>query len=127
MSIQLTPAEQKILELLWEEEPLTMTQITHRLAGVTGWTKHTVISILKRMLDKGTLRMEDQKPAKLYYPLVQKSSVVAQETQSFLSKVFGGDTLLMMSTMVESGKLNKQEIDELLAILQHAKGADTHE
>lgn len=123
MPIQLTEAESKIIELLWQERPLTMTQITHRLKGVTGWTKHTVINILKRMLQKGTIRMEDIKPAKLYYPLVEKAEVVEEETQTFLDKVYDGKPVLLMSAMVDSGRLNEREIDELLELLQQAKEA----
>lgn len=127
MSIQLTDAESKIIELLWEEQPLTMTQITHRLNGVTGWTKHTVINILKRMLQKGTIRMEDVKPAKLYYPLVEKASVVEQKTSTFLDKVYSGNPLLLMSAMVDSGRLKEKEIDELLELLRKAKEAHRDE
>ncbi len=123
MPIQLTEAESKIIELLWQERPLTMTQITHRLKDVTGWTKHTVINILKRMLQKGTIRMEDIKPAKLYYPLVEKAEVVEEETQTFLDKVYDGKPVLLMSAMVDSGRLNEREIDELLELLQQAKEA----
>ncbi len=127
MGIQLTEAEAKIIELLWGESPLTMTQITHRLKDVTGWTKHTVINILKRMLQKGTIRMEDVKPAKLYYPLVEKTSVVEDKTQTFLEKVYDGNPVLLMSAMVDSGKLKEQEIDELLALLKKAKEAGRNE
>lgn len=127
MRIQLTEAESKIIELLWEDQPLTMTQITHRLSGVTGWTKHTVINILKRMLLKGTIRMEDVKPAKLYYPLVEKASVVEQETRTFLDKVYSGNPLLLMSAMVDSGQLKEKEIDELLELLKKAKEAHRDE
>lgn len=127
MGIQLTEAEAKIIALLWGESPLTMMQITHRLKDVTGWTKHTVINILKRMLQKGTVRMEDVKPAKLYYPLVEKASVEREETQTFLDKVYGGNPVLLMSAMVDGGKLKEKEIDELLALLKRAKEAGRHE
>jgi BlaI family penicillinase repressor len=127
MGIQLTEAEAKIIALLWEESPLTMMQITRRLKDATGWTKHTVINILKRMLIKGTIRMEDLKPAKLYYPLVEKASVEREETQTFLDKVYGGNPVLLLSAMVDGGKLQEQEIDELLAILKKAKEAGRHE
>jgi BlaI family penicillinase repressor len=127
MGIQLTEAEAKIIALLWEESPLTMMQITRKLKDATGWTKHTVINILKRMLIKGTIRMEDLKPAKLYYPLVEKESVEREETQTFLDKVYGGNPVLLLSAMVDGGKLQEQEIDELLAILNKAKEAGRHE
>jgi BlaI family penicillinase repressor len=127
MGIQLTEAEAKIIALLWEESPLTMMQITRRLKDATGWTKHTVINILKRILMKGTIRMEDLKPAKLYYPLVEKASVEREETKTFLDKVYGGNPVLLLSAMVDGGKLQEQEIDELLAILKKAKEAGRHE
>lgn len=127
MGIQLTEAEAKIIALLWEESPLTMMQITRRLRDVTGWTKHTVINILKRMLTKGTIRMEDVKPAKLYFPLVEKASVEQEETQTFLDKVYGGNPVLLMSAMVDGGTLTEKEIDELLVLLNRAKEAGHHE
>ncbi len=116
MSIQLTQAEAKVLALLWDKAPLTMTQITHGLAATTGWTKHTVISILKRMVQKNTIRMEDVKPAKLYYPLVSRADVAEEKTETFV-----GSPLHWMSAMVDSGKLSENEIDQLLALLNQAK------
>ena len=126
MRIQLTEAESKIIELLWEDQPLTMTQITHRLYGVTGWTKHTVINILKRMLQKGTIRMEDVKPAKLYYPLVEKASVMEQETWTFLDKVYSGNLLLLMSAMVDSGRLSVLQTGPCAVISVPVKSAAPH-
>ena len=121
MTINLTNAEGKIIELLWEERPLTMMQLTRRLEPTTGWTKHTVINILKRMQQKGTVRVEEAKPAKLYYPLVDRPSVVESETRTFLDKVYEGKPMLLMSAMVEGGKLSPGEIDELLELLKRAK------
>lgn len=127
MGIQLTAAESKIIELLWDEQPLTMMQITRRLERTTGWTKHTVINILKRMVHKGTVRMEDIKPAKLYFPLVDRSKVVEEETRSFLDRVYDGKPVLLMSAMVDSGKLKRHEIEELMDLLRCAKEANGHE
>ena len=49
VNMNITEAEQKILNLLWEEGSLSTMQITERLEGETGWSKHAVISFLKRM------------------------------------------------------------------------------
>ena len=122
MSIQLTQAEAKILALLWEDAPLTMMQITRLLAESTSWSKHTVISILKRMVQKDTIRMNDVKPAKLYYPLVSRADVAEEKAEAF-----AGSPLLFMSAMVDGGKLSETEIDELLAMLNRAKEEKQHE
>ena len=55
MEIHLTDSEWIVMEVLWKDSPLTMMQITRELVTDTGWTKHTVMSFLKRMEDKGAL------------------------------------------------------------------------
>ena len=47
-----TEAEWKIMEVLWDSAPRTMSEITKALEPTTGWTRHTVITLLKRMLMK---------------------------------------------------------------------------
>ena len=56
MSVSITEAESKILSLLWEQSPLTVAEITAALREKTGWDRHSVISLLKRMQAKGNPR-----------------------------------------------------------------------
>ncbi len=53
--MQCTEAEWKILELLWQHGPRSMPEIIRALEPETGWTRHTVITLLKRMQAKGTV------------------------------------------------------------------------
>ena len=48
--ISVTDSELRILELLWERGALTVREIQEGLEIETGWSKHTVISLLKRMM-----------------------------------------------------------------------------
>ena len=121
MPVQVTDAESKILMLLWDQSPMTMTQITNALKDVTGWDKHAVISLLKRMLKKGSIRMDDVKPAKLYYPLISREEAQLDQTQTFLGKIFEGKPVRMMSAMVQSGQLSVDEIDEIMQMLSKAR------
>jgi len=68
--MKISDAEWKIMNLLWEEEPRTMTQLTKALLSSTGWSKHTVITYLKRMEEKGMIRHIEGKKAKLYYTVL---------------------------------------------------------
>ncbi|MBQ2956232.1 MAG: BlaI/MecI/CopY family transcriptional regulator [Clostridia bacterium] len=121
MPVQVTDAESKILMLLWDQSPMTMTQITNALKDATGWDKHAVISLLKRMLKKGSIRMDDVKPAKLYYPLISREEAQLDQTQTFLGKIFEGKPVRMMSAMVQSGQLSVDEIDEIMQMLVKAR------
>ncbi len=109
------------MNLLWESAPRTMMQITNHFKETTGWTKHTVMTFLRRMEEKGAVHYEEGDRAKLYYPDIEKSEAVLQETEEFLDKVFGGHLGLMLNTMVEKKALSKDEIAELHAILKKAE------
>lgn len=119
--IKLSEAEWKVMKLLWEESPKTMMQITNLLKETTGWTKHMVMTFLKRMEEKKAIHYEEGGRAKLYYPDIKKEEVVLQETEEFLHKVFDGRMGLMLNTMVEKKVLSKSEIDELYDILKKAE------
>ncbi len=57
--IQLSNYEWKMMNLIWEKEPRTITELTKALAEETGWSKHTVITYLKRLEAKGAGRYEE--------------------------------------------------------------------
>lgn len=125
--VKLSEAEWKVMTLLWQEAPQTIMQITSHFKGVTGWSKHTVMTFLRRMEDKKAIHHEEGGRAKLFYPDIVKEEAVLQETEEFLEKVFGGRMGLMLNTMVEQKVLSKEEIAEMYEILRKAEEEDRHE
>ena len=113
--IPLTEAEWKIMLRLWERSPQTM------LEPETGWTKHTVITMLKRMQQKGTVDICEDGPVKTYTPAVEKDRVAQEQTETLLRRLFSGRASLLVSNMVERGEIDDKEIRELEAILEKAK------
>ena len=106
---------------LWEEAPQTIMQMTRRFQKTTGWTKHTIMTFLRRMEDKGAVRYEAGERAKLYYPQIERQEAALQETEDFLERVFEGRMGLMLNTMVEQKALSGKEISELYEILKQAE------
>lgn len=118
--VKLTDTEWKIMMLLWEKSPLTCRQIEDALKEETGWTRHTIISFLKRMIEKGYIQMEEGSPARLYYSLLNKNETVLQETRSFAKKIFDGKIGLLVSSLAESEDITKEEIDSMIKSLKQA-------
>ncbi|MSU00645.1 BlaI/MecI/CopY family transcriptional regulator [Tissierella pigra] len=117
---KLTDTEWKIMMLLWEKNPLTCRQMEDDLKEETGWSRHTIISFLKRMQKKNYIRMEEANPARLYYPLLNKDETVLQETRSFVEKIFHGKMGLLVSSLVDSEDITKDEINSMLQSLKKA-------
>ncbi len=118
MKEKLTGTEWEVCECLWEESPLTMTQIASRLTERTGWTRSTGETLVRRMADKGLLRWEQGKKAKFFYPTVAREDAVVRETRGFLQKVFGGSVGLLVNTVAENEELSREEIDQLYEALR---------
>ena len=64
------------------------------------------------------------RPGQAVLPAVDREDAAAAETESFLSRVYGGSLGLMMSAMVESRQLTEADIAELSAILERAGGEE---
>lgn len=119
--ITLSDGEWKLMNLLWEESPRTIAQMVTALKNDTGWTKGTVFIMLSRMADKGAVRIESEGRYKSYYPILKKETTAHRETESFLSKVYGGSVGLMVSSMAGQKALSKKDINELYEILRKAE------
>ena len=71
---------------------------------------------------QGAVRHEEGGRAKRYFPAVDREDAAMAETESFLSRVYGGSLGLMVSNLVESRQLTEADIAELSAILEKAGG-----
>ena len=118
MPIQCTDAEWKILELLWEREPRSMPEITKALEEETGWTRHTVITLLKRMQEKGTVTCDDSGPIRMYTARVPQTQARQEQTRKLLDRIFGGKASLLVSSLVEGGELTQADLREVLEVLE---------
>ena len=70
---------------------------------------------------KGAVTMDDSGKFQKYSAVITYSDVEPEETESFLSKVYGGSVGMMVSNLVGRGALSEQEIQELKAILDAAE------
>ena len=125
MQVNLSDSEWKLMNRLWDRAPMTITELTAAVREETGWSKNTVITMLSRLEAKGAVRHEEGGRAKRYSPAVAREDAAMAETESFLSKVYGGSLGLMVSNLVESRALSEADIAELSAILEKAGGDRT--
>ena len=125
MHVNLSDSEWKLMNHLWARSPQTITELTAVLRAETGWSKNTVITMLSRLETKGAVRYEPGGRARRYFPSVQREDAALAETESFLSKVYGGSLGLMVSSLVESHALSEEDLAELAAILERAEGTQS--
>ena len=119
--LKLSDGEWKLMKTLWTGQPQTLAELVTALDADTGWSRATIFMMLKRLIAKGAVTMDDSGKFQKYSAAITYSDVEPEETESFLSKVYGGSVGMMVSNLVDRGALSEQEIQELKAILEAAE------
>lgn len=121
MKRTITNAEWEIMEMLWLRKDMTIAQLEAAFKDTTGWSRHALISFLKKMENKGLVAYEEIGRAKHYRAVPEKDTVVREESEAFLNRVFHGKIGLMVSSLADD-HLSNEEADELLKLLEEKLG-----
>lgn len=119
--INISEGEWKIMKVLWDTAPASLATIVSYLEKDTGWTKSTVFVMLKRLITKSAVTVDQSAKIQLYSPAVSKEDCAVHETESFLSKVFNGSIGLMVSSLAGQKALSHDEIEDIRRILDEAE------
>ncbi|MBE6541169.1 MAG: BlaI/MecI/CopY family transcriptional regulator [Ruminococcaceae bacterium] len=120
-NINLSDGEWKLMNLLWKSSPRTISEMVNLLEKDTGWSKTTIFVMLKRLIGKGAVRVDDSGRVQQYYPMIKRKEIIPAETDSFLSRVYDGSIGLMVSSMAGRKALSEEDIAELRKILDEAE------
>ena len=119
--LSLSDGEWKLMNLLWDESPLTIGAMVTAMRDDTAWTKATINIMLNRLADKGAVRVDATGSRKLFYPLLAREDAVREEARNTLAKIRTGGLGLLVSTMAQEIDLSDAEIDELYRILKEGR------
>lgn len=114
---RISEAEWQVMKVLWRKSPLTANDIVKILSEETQWKRETIRTLINRLVRKKALDFKKQSRQYLYFPLVNESECVREETKSFLDRVHGGSIEPMLAAFVESEKLSPEKIARLKQIL----------
>ena len=123
---KLSDGEWKLMHTLWEHPRQTLAELVTALDADTGWSRATIFMMLKRLIAKGAVTMDNSGKFQTYSAAISYANVEPDETESFLSKVYGGSVGLMISNLVGRGALSEREIQELKVILDAAEKENAH-
>lgn len=114
---QISEAEFEVMKIVWKRAPISTNEITDQLLQTTSWSAKTIQTLIKRLVTKGALTYEKQSRVFVYTPMVEESEYLCKESNSFLSRFYGGDLTAMVSAYIENDRLSETEIDKLRSLL----------
>jgi BlaI family penicillinase repressor len=118
---RISDAEHSVMEVLWDESPLSAQDVAERVDPARGWSANTVKTLLGRLIAKSAITHEEDGRRYLYRPTVARGDYVAVESRRLMDRLFGGRLTPLVAHLAERDELTAQDIAEIEALLKDLK------
>jgi predicted transcriptional regulator len=118
---RISDAEYVVMDVLWNESPLTANRVAERLRGSQSWSLPTVKTLLSRLLAKRAIAYEPDGRRFLYYPLTARADHATGDVKRLVDRLFGGKLSPLVAHLAEQEALSPEDIAEIEALLKDMK------
>lgn len=112
---KLFDAELRLMEVIWEHEPISAKEISLLAAKQFEWNKNTTYTVIKRLIEKEVLRRDE--PGFVCSSMVKRDEVQKAETNTLIEKLFGGSKKAFFAAFADE-TLSPDEIEALKALIE---------
>lgn len=115
MEIMLYDRELEVMQVLWERGSATVAEVRKQLTDDMAYT--TVLTVLRRLEEKGFVDHQEEGKAHRYRPLIDPGKVRASALERLTRKFFAGSRELLLTHLVAHERLSQREIQRLRELL----------
>lgn len=113
-------SEYRFCLILWEQEPVTATQLAKLCQEQLGWKRTTTYTVIKRLAERGVLKNEDGAVTSL----ISKEEAQAGEIDELVEKKFEGSLPAFIAAFTKRQDLSEQELDEVQRMIDRIRKGD---
>lgn len=110
---RLCESDQKLMNLIWENEPIASGELARLCLNAFGWKKSTAYTILRKLIDKGLAKNEEG----VVSASAKKEDVMGLESAVFVERSFGGLLPVFLASFLGGRRISKKEADELRRLI----------
>jgi len=107
--IGLGAVESRFADIIWENEPISSSEIVRLAEQKLKWKKSTTYTVLKRLCDKGIF--ENNK--RTVTALISRQEFYSMQSERFVSETFNGSLPAFLAAFTARKTLSQEEIAEL--------------
>lgn len=112
---RLPETEFEVMKIVWESNPpITTGFVMEKIGNEKGWKIQTVVTLMKRLTERGFLRSEKHGKERLYYPIVEKDAYLSFETEHFMELYHKKSFMNLINTLYKSENISDADLDSLL-------------
>lgn len=114
-SVKLFDSELKIMDIVWDKEPISAKEISLIAADTIGWNKNTTYTIIKKLIEKNAIKRTE--PNFLCTSLVKKEDIQKAETQSLIDKLYNGSKKAFFAAFIDDN-ISDDELKMLKKLIE---------
>ena len=115
---RLPDAELRVMQALWQAQgEATRPELDELLRQDTDWSATTVLNLLARLETRGFVTGKKCGRGYRYRALVTQEQYRQEESQSVLTRLFGGSVKQFVAALDGGNALSKSDVEELSAYL----------
>ena len=118
---RISDAEHAIMEVLWDMNPVSATDVCDAICDERDWSIATVKTLLSRLVQKEAVGTEPDGRKFLYRPLIERSDYVGGESRRLVDRLFGGRAAPLFAQLAESEALTDDDLAEIEALLREMR------
>lgn len=107
--LKLYDAEYRLMEIVWELEPVTSTELHKECLPRLGWKKSTTYTVLRKLCERGILKNEDS----VVTSLAKRQDVQRYESRAMMERLFDHSLPQFVAAFLGEKKLSAKEAEEL--------------
>lgn len=115
---QMGAVESKFADIIWENEPISSTELVKHSESVLNWKKSTTYTVLKRLCEKGIF----QNNKGTVTSLISKQEFYSVQSEKFVEETFNGSLPAFLSSFTSRKKLTSEEVEELRRMVEEYEG-----
>jgi BlaI family transcriptional regulator, penicillinase repressor len=116
MDIILHERQLDLMQVLWERGSATVAEMREALADELAYT--TVLTILRRMEEKGYVRREEEGRAHRYFPCVEPEQARESALEQLIRGLFQGSPDLVLMHLVSREKISDARLRRLKELVK---------
>ena len=117
----LPKSELEIARIVWELGQATVREVVDGLPEDRQLNFFTVQTYLRRLTDKGYLKVRKRGRANVYTQKVAPARVLRQVVDEFLNGVFDGEAVPLVHHLIREKQITDEDVDRLQAALDELK------
>lgn len=112
--LTLFEAEYKMMDLIWDNEPVKSGELVKLCESEYSWKKSTTYTVLHKLIDKGVAANTDS----IVTSVIPRDKIQEIESEQMVSRSFKGSLPAFVNAFLSNGHITRSEADELIELIE---------